>query len=89
MWGFQAEKAGVDDPRPDFILDTGKEHALEMPVGDIDQLPVSLRLVGQHITEKVLGDEIGFDPAERAFDQMVRFFQRDRGTALGALMFDL
>jgi hypothetical protein len=42
----------------------------------------------QYIAEKIVGDQVGIDPAILAAKQPVRLFQDCRCPALGALMFD-
>jgi hypothetical protein len=71
----------------DAVGDTGKEHALETPVGEKEEFFVFWCSVWQHVSIDP-AQQIRVDLAELATEKMVCLFQGSWCAALGALKLD-
>jgi len=78
----------VHDFLPDTRGDAGKEASLETPVGEIGEALVMGCVMGKHIAEEVLGEQIGLYAAKATAEEVIRLLEGGRGPALGALVFD-
>jgi hypothetical protein len=76
----------VDKAVADAAGDTTEQHALESPIGEINQRFAFRRFAGQNIAEVITGQEIGSGPAKFTLKESIRFRQNGRRTALRALM---
>jgi len=78
--------AHIDDSAFDTAADTGKEHSLKPPVGNINQFLVLRGGVGQGVA-KYFAEQERLHTAKRAGKEVVRLFQGSRRPALGTLVF--
>ena len=78
----------IDKAFPDFSQPAKKKHALKPPVRKINNIVIISGRVGQYISKKIIGYQVGIDTAELAGKQAVCLLQYGRCPALGALMFN-